>query len=208
MSYSRAQRTALAIVPRLAALLIRALGSTFRYEDRQEPGVPLGHTLPGPVVFAFWHRSLLCCAYRFRNLDIAILISRSFDGELIARTVELLGFKAVRGSSTRGGAAGLLQMERAYREGHRCAITADGPKGPAMVAKPGTAQLARLVGAPVGTFYMLPDRAWVLGSWDRFLIPKPFARIVFTWPAHVPAEAVTEAAVQAALDRAVAMAKG
>ena len=82
-------------------------------------------------------------------------------------------------------------MARAFREGHICAITADGPKGPAMVAKPGTAQLALLVGAPVGVFYALPDRAWKLGSWDRFLIPKPFSRVVFTWPAHVPAGEVT-----------------
>ena len=97
-------------------------------------------------------------------------------------------------------------MAEAYNAGHICAITADGPKGPAMVAKPGTAQLAQLVGAPVGTFYLLPDRAWELKSWDRFLIPKPFARVGITWPAHVPAAEVTEAAVQQSLDRSVAMA--
>ena len=93
------QRIALVLVPPLAALLIRLLGMTLRYEDRAEPGVTPGYEIPGPVVFAFWHRSLLACAHRFKNLDIAILISSSFDGELIARTVELLGFRAVRGSS-------------------------------------------------------------------------------------------------------------
>lgn len=207
---------ALVVVPPLAALLIRLLGMTLRYEDRAEAEVTPGYKIPGPVVFAFWHRSLLACAYRFRNLDIAILISSSFDGELIARTVELLGFKAIRGSSSRGGAAGLRNMQLAYAAGHRCAITADGPRGPVFVAKPGTAQLASSVGRVpgeglrtgtwVGCFYALPDRAWELRSWDRFLIPKPFSRVVITWPKHIPAGEVTTESVQAALDRAVQMA--
>jgi lysophospholipid acyltransferase (LPLAT)-like uncharacterized protein len=204
--YSLAQRFTLAVVPRLAALLIRLLGCTLRYEDRAAPNVTPGNLIPGPTIFAFWHRSLLACAYRFRNLDIAILISRSFDGELIARTVELLGFRAIRGSSTRGGSTALRQMAEAFHAGHICAITADGPKGPAFVAKPGTTQLAQLVGAPVGSFYALSDRAWQLNSWDRFLIPKPFARVVLTWPSHVPSGQVNEAAVQAVLDQSVAMA--
>jgi len=199
------QRAALAVVPRLAALLIALLGSTLHYEDQVATGASRGDLIPGPTVFAFWHRSLLACTWRFRRLNIAILISRSFDGELIARTVELLGFTAIRGSSTRGGASGLRNMERAFRAGHICAITADGPKGPAMLAKPGTAQLAQLVGAPVGTFYVLPLRAWELRSWDRFLIPKPFSRVLVTWPEHVPTDQVNEVTVQAALDHAVAM---
>ena len=210
------QRIALALAPPLAAALIRLLGMTLRYEDRADAGVTPGYAIPGPTVFAFWHRSLLACAHRFRNLDIAILISGSFDGELIARTVELLGFRAIRGSSSRGGAAGLRNMQLAYAAGHRCAFTADGPRGPVFVAKPGAAQLANSVGVPdaegrsagtwVGCFYALPDRAWELRSWDRFLIPKPFSRVVLTWPAHLPAGEATTAAVQAALDRAVAMA--
>jgi len=204
--YTRSQRLTLAVVPHLAAFLIRILGATLRYQDIAAPGVPPGYAIPGPTVFAFWHRSLIACAYKFRNLDIAILISRSFDGELIARTVELLGFKAIRGSSSRGGTVALRQMAEAYHQGHRCAITADGPSGPAMVAKPGTAQLAQLVGAPVGTFYALPLRAWQLKTWDRFLIPKPFSRVLLTWPPHVPTAEVTEQTVQQALDQSVRMA--
>lgn len=210
------QRLTLAVVPPLAALVIRLLGMTLRYRDRCEPGVTPGYAIPGPTVFAFWHRCLLSCAHRFKNLDIAILISPSFDGELIARTVEMLGFKAIRGSSSRGGAAGLRNMQAAYVEGHRCAFTADGPRGPKFVAKPGAAQLANSVGEQglsgamgtwVGCFYALPERAWELKSWDRFMIPKPFSRVVLTWPAHVPAGEVTTATVQAALDKAVAMAE-
>lgn len=225
------QRLILAIVPPLAAFLIRLLGLTLRYENIIEGNTTPGYAIPGPTVFAFWHRSLLACAHRFRGLDIAILISPSFDGELIARTVELLGFRAVRGSSSRGGAAGLRTMRLAYAAGHRCAFTSDGPRGPVFVAKPGAAQLANSVtplplrpqtpseaqqpepeaGSPSGTwvgcFYALPVRAWQLRSWDRFLIPKPFSRVLLTWPAHVPADEVSPAAVQKALDRAVAMAE-
>lgn len=203
--YSWQQRVALAVVPWVAAWAIRALGATLKYEDVIAPGGVRGDTVPGPTVYAFWHRSLLVCAYRFRGLGIAILISRSFDGELIARTVGRLGFKAVRGSSSRGGATGLRGMAEAYAAGHRCAITADGPRGPAMVAKAGTAQLAALVGAEwVGTFYALPERAWELKTWDRFLVPKPFSRVKMTWPVRV---GVSEAEVQAGLDVAVAMAR-
>ena len=209
------QRVALTLVPRLAALLIRLLGMTLRYVDMVEPGVTPGYAIPGPGVFAFWHRSLLASAYRFRDLDIAILISPSFDGELIARTVERLGFKAIRGSSSRGGVAGLRNLQQAYAAGHRCAITADGPRGPAFHAKPGVALLANSVGSQpdgttgtwVGCFYALPDRAWHLKSWDRFLIPKPFSKVAISWPQHVPADVVCTTTVQAALDRAVQMAR-
>jgi lysophospholipid acyltransferase (LPLAT)-like uncharacterized protein len=204
LPYTLSQRITLAVVPRLVALLIRVVGATLRYEDVFTPNTPRGDTLPGPVVFAFWHRSLLTCAHRFRNKDIAILISRSFDGELIARTVEQLGFRAVRGSSSRGGPTALRQMAEAYREGHRCAFTADGPRGPGMVAQPGPVQLAQLVDAPwVGAFYALPRSAWTLNTWDQFLIPKPFSRVVFTWPPHIPAAEVTLETVQSALDQAV-----
>jgi len=203
--YSRKQRLALAVVPPLAAALIRLLGSTLRYRDINAPGVPVGIEIPGPVVFAFWHRTLLTCAHRFRNKGIAILISPSFDGELIARTVEYLGFYPVRGSSSRGGAVGLRNMAQAYAEGHRTAITADGPRGPNMVAKPGVVQVAELTGATwIGVYYALPNRAWELNSWDKFLIPKPFSTVTFTWPPHVAPEL---GAVQRALDEAVQMAQ-
>jgi lysophospholipid acyltransferase (LPLAT)-like uncharacterized protein len=198
------QRVVLAIVPPLASLIIRCLGMTLRYQDICDEGAIPGYDVPGPGVYALWHRSLLACAWHFRNHDIAILISPSFDGELIARTVQRLGFLPIRGSSSRGGAPGLRNMERAFRAGHNCAITADGPRGPAMVAKPGVAQLAALVGTDVGAFYVLPQRAWQLRSWDRFLIPKPFSRVLITWPPRAPAD---PAAVQSALDRSVQLAE-
>ncbi|WP_263419353.1 lysophospholipid acyltransferase family protein [Terriglobus albidus] len=206
MKWTAKQRILLFLIPRLSSFLIRLLGCTLQFEEICAPGVIPGDRMPPPGVFAFWHRSLLMAAYRFRNLRIAILISQSFDGELIARTVERLGFNAVRGSSSRGGAAGLLAMETAFRNGHICAFTADGPRGPNMIAKPGVTALANRVGTNVGAFHLQPQRAWVLRSWDCFLIPKPFSRVTVTWPPHTPANPTPEA-TQSTLDEAVRMAK-
>jgi lysophospholipid acyltransferase (LPLAT)-like uncharacterized protein len=208
VNFSRKQRFLLAIVPRVAALLIRLLGCTWRYRDVFAPGtegaVPVGITIPGPTLFAFWHSTMLACAHRFRNKDIAILISRSFDGELIARTVERLGFYPVRGSSTRGALSAVRGMAEAYNAGHRCAFTADGPRGPAMVAKPGPVQVAYLTGATwIGAYHAHPRTALYLKSWDRFMVPAPFTTITFGWPAHTdPSNLV---ALQEALDYAVSL---
>ncbi len=202
--FSRQQRLLLALLPPAASLLIRLLGSTLRYRNITEAGTIPGDLLPRPAIFVFWHRSLLACAHRFRGQGIAILISPSFDGELIARTVERLGFQAVRGSSSRDGVSGLRKLERAYRSGLLCAITADGPRGPSMVAKPGATQLAALVGAAsIGVFHARPTRAWILHSWDRFLIPKPFSEVLLTWPTHSTPDLPC---LQATLEHAVTMA--
>jgi lysophospholipid acyltransferase (LPLAT)-like uncharacterized protein len=203
-NFSFKQRLILAIVPPLAYMIICLLGVTLRYEDIAEPGAEPAYHKPPPLIYALWHRCLLACAWRFRNGNLHILISRSFDGELIARTVERLGFVAVRGSSSRDGAVGLRNLQRAYQENQYIAITADGPRGPAQIAKPGVTALAQLVGAPVGAIYVHPHRAWVLRSWDRFLIPKPFSRVTVGW--SVPARAEKQA-VQAALDRAAQIAE-
>lgn len=198
------QRLALALVPRLASFVIRCLGMTLRYRDVCSPGPFPGYDTPPPGVFAFWHCCLLASAWRFRNRGVAVLISQSFDGELIARTVERLGFIAVRGSSSRDGSVGLRNLQRAYSEGHFCAITADGPRGPAQVAKPGVTQLAQLVHSEIIAFHAHPERAWQLRSWDRFLIPKPFSRVTIGWITNAAAE---QSAVQSALDHAVELAR-
>jgi lysophospholipid acyltransferase (LPLAT)-like uncharacterized protein len=202
--YTLKQRLALAFVPRLASMAICCLGVTLRYDDLCEPGASPGYDTNPPAVYAFWHRCLLACAWRFRNHGVTILISRSFDGELIARTVERLGFIAIRGSSSRDGSVGLRNLQRAYLAGNYCAITADGPRGPSMIAKPGVTQLAKLVDSTVGAFYVHPDKSWQLRSWDRLLIPKPFSRVTVAWSRQVPAE---QAEVQSALDRSVQLAE-
>ncbi len=92
----------------------------------------------------------------------------------------------------------------AYSRGHICAFTADGPKGPRRLAKAGPVQLAELAGAAwVGCFHAEPERAWRLGSWDRFAIPRPFTTVRFGWAAHI-APSIPE--LQGGLDSAVALA--
>lgn len=205
---------ALLWLPPLGALLIRLLGCTLRFEDIGPPGAHADSN-PGTRVYALWHRSLLSIANHFRKRRIAILISPSFDGELITQTIHRVGYTPVRGSSSRGGAAGLLGMQRVLEQTNYAAFTVDGPRGPVFVAKPGAVRLAQQVGGGVGIFYALPERAWQLRSWDRFLIPKPFSRIVIAWELPVPVSPSASsadleqarAAVEQALERARAAAE-
>ncbi len=106
-----------------------------------------------------------------------MLTSRSYDGEYIARIIERLGFRAVRGSSSRGAVQSLRELQRELEQGEFVAFTIDGPRGPRYVAKPGPIHLARVTGAPIFCFYVAVERAWVLKSWDAFMIPKPLSRV-------------------------------
>jgi lysophospholipid acyltransferase (LPLAT)-like uncharacterized protein len=209
-SFSYSQRLSLWLVPRLVALLLRALHRTLRYEVVVEPGAAPA-TPPALQVWCFWHRCLIPCACYFHGrFKPAVLISRSFDGELIARTIERLGFLTARGSSTRSGASGLLALARAVEGGYPAVFTADGPRGPVYKVKPGAVKLAQLTGYPIGIFYAHPEKAWRLRSWDRFLIPKPFSRVAISWGRQIEVPRsedlqVTEAKrleVEAALERA------
>ena len=130
---------------------------------------------------AFWHACILPAAYYFRARDVAIMVSSSFDGELIARVVNRLGFRAIRGSSTRGAVRALLGMHEQAAQGAYTVFTADGPKGPRFVAKPGPLLLARSTQQPIYCFHLAPRRAWQLNTWDRMLIPKPFTKVHLRW---------------------------
>lgn len=205
-----AQRLAIATLPPLAALVLRALDRTLRYEVIVEPGAEPAIP-PGGQIWCLWHRCLIPCLCYFRKDFIStVLISRSFDGELVARTIERLGYRTARGSSSRQGASGLLALAKAAEEDRPLVFTADGPRGPIYRAKPGPAKLAQITGRVIGVFYALPERAWRLRSWDGFLVPKPFSRVVVSYARRVPApvSAQPEALeavrleVEAALERA------
>ncbi|MGB5161386.1 MAG: lysophospholipid acyltransferase family protein [Thermoanaerobaculia bacterium] len=129
------------------------------------------------VILAFWHNrqiGLIRVADELR--PVKVLISRHGDGEIIARIVARFGIGSVRGSSTRGGKAAVRQLVSASRQSH-LAITPDGPVGPRYHAKQGVALVAALTGLPVTWISWSTDRAWRFKSWDRFILPKPFARI-------------------------------
>lgn len=176
------------MVPRVTALVLAAIGATLRFEVVAEEGaVPA--TPPAKGIFCFWHRCTLPCGWYFRKFRCSILISQSFDGELITRTLGLLGYNSVRGSSSRGGAVGLLALKDVLAKGDPVVFTADGPRGPIYQTKIGPVKLAQMTGKPMGSFYLLPERAWVMRSWDRFLIPKPFSRVAVSWARAVEAPA-------------------
>jgi lysophospholipid acyltransferase (LPLAT)-like uncharacterized protein len=185
------QRVILAIAPRLVWALLWIIGFTWRYEVIAEEGVTpvLFGQRTGGEIYCFWHQCVLACTLYFRRTNAVILISRSFDGELITRILRLFGFDAVRGSSSRAGGEGLLGLKRVIESNRPAIFTADGPLGPIYQTKMGPIKLSQITGAPIGAFHLQPRRAWVINSWDRFLIPKPFTRIVVSWVAwtHTPA---------------------
>ena len=181
--FTLGQRIVLAIVPRIVWILLWLLSRTWRFEIIAEEGatpLPWGEGA-GPEIYCFWHQCVLPCTVYFRRTHATILISRSFDGELVTRVLQLFGFRAVRGSSSRGSRQGLLGLKQVIERGQPAIFTADGPRGPIYQTKMGPVKLAQLTGAPIGAFHLEPQRAWVLRSWDRFLIPKPFTRIVVSW---------------------------
>jgi len=171
------QRLALAFITAAGWLLVRLIGPTLRYTISLEENGPT-RDYPGVAVYVFWHRCVIPALYYYRGKNIAVMTSSSFDGEYIARIIEKFGYRAVRGSSTRGGVRALLGMHTEIEQGRAVAFTIDGPRGPRYVAKPGPVLLARCVKLPVFAFYAAAERAWVLNSWDRFMIPKPFSRVV------------------------------
>jgi lysophospholipid acyltransferase (LPLAT)-like uncharacterized protein len=188
--FTFSQRLILALAPPLVSMLVRIMGLTWRFEVIAEDGVTpvLCGQKPGPEIYCFWHQCVLPCTVYFRHSHAVILISRSFDGELITRILRRFGYDAVRGSSSRGGQEGLLGLRRIIESGGTAIFTADGPRGPIYRTKMGPIKLAQLTGAPIGVFHLEPERAWTLNSWDRFLIPKPFTRICVSWAqwTHVP----------------------
>lgn len=193
--FTLGQRLVLAVVPRLVWALVRVTGFTWRFEVIAEEGVtPVVYgQKAGREIYCFWHQCVLPCAIYFRRTGGTILISRSFDGELITRTLRLFGFNAARGSSSRGASGGLLGLKRVLEEGTPAIFTADGPRGPIYQTKAGPIKLAQITGAPIGAFHLEPEHAWVVNSWDRFLVPMPFTRIVVSWgpwtrvPSDLPA---------------------
>ncbi len=194
--FTFSQRVVLAVAPRLVWALLWMVSRTWRFEEIAAEGVtPLVYGEgAGAEIFCFWHQCVLPCTVYFRRTHATILISRSFDGELITRILELFGFRAVRGSSSRGAREGLLGLADVIESGGPAIFTADGPRGPIYRTKMGPIKLAQMTGAPIGCFHLEPEHAWSMRSWDRFLIPRPFTRIVVSWGpwTRVPTDLATE----------------
>jgi lysophospholipid acyltransferase (LPLAT)-like uncharacterized protein len=139
----------------------------------------------GPFVAVMWHGGMLLPLRVHRDRGVAVLVSPSGDGELVARILRRFGYRVVRGSSSRYGARSLRDLADELRAGTPVVITPDGPRGPRHAMNVGAAWLARETGAPILPAACCVDRAWRLSSWDRFAIPKPGARVMICYGAPV-----------------------
>lgn len=185
-------------IVRLGIPLVRLLACTWRIREVNRTPSQRLRDAGKPVIFTLWHGEMLALLWHHRREGITVLISEHGDGEIIARVAEALGFKTVRGSTSRGAGRALLGMSRTVQGGGDAAFTPDGPRGPARKFAPGALIVAQRTGAPVITLGVSPSRAWRLKSWDRFTIPKPFAhiRIAYGDPVYLDLSSPREAAQQ------------
>ena len=176
------------VIPPLARVLITMLAWTGCYpRPKGLPSFP-DCRAEGPSILVFWHGRTLMHLYFYRNLDVRALVSRSRDGELLARTLVSFGFSLVRGSSSRGGFEGMRGLLRALKSRHDVTMAPDGPRGPALKVQGGVIALAQLSGAPIRPVAWSARWAWRANSWDQFMIPLPFSPGSIVWgaPIHVP----------------------
>lgn len=190
---------------RAGVVLVRLLGRTWRIHASHDAEIKQLRAAGRSIVFSLWHGELLPLLYHHRGEGITVLISEHGDGEIIARIAESLGYRTVRGSTSRGAARALLELAREVEAGHDLAITPDGPRGPAKSVAPGVSVVANRAAAPVIAAAVVAPSAWRLKSWDRFLVPRPFARISIAYSdsAFIDAADAREAAREA--DRVAAM---
>jgi hypothetical protein len=174
-------RLALASFGALSGALLRGLGATWRVEVLgRDPRIAAGPVAPPRAhLAALLHQSLVVSAWLFRDSGYCVAVSRSRDGSLVSATLRALGYAdPARGSSSRGGSSALLGLLGQLESGTTVAVLVDGPRGPAGVAKPGIAALARHSATPIQPVALAARPALRLRSWDRSLLPLPFARVV------------------------------
>ena len=178
--------------------LIRGVRATVRVEHHGDATQRQWERAGRRFIVIFWHRHILLMPFAYGGGRVCVLISASRDGERVTRVGQLLGrgIQAARGSSSRGGAAGLRELLRRARDGWDLAFTPDGPRGPLRVVQPGAVLAAAATGLPVIPIAYAATRQWELRSWDRFVVPKPLARVAFVHgaPLVVGRDEDTEAA--------------
>jgi len=188
----------LALGPLLLSAALRLLQRTVRIRYHNADALFARWARGDQVIVAFWHNRVVMMpvAYDGRGRKLCIMNSQHRDGEIATRALARWGIRSVRGSATRGGAGGFLQLVNAYRDGYDLAVVPDGPRGPRYAVKRGVIHLARATGAPLFPVTYAATRRRQLRSWDRLIIPLPFAEIVFAVgePLQVPRHTTDEEA--------------
>jgi lysophospholipid acyltransferase (LPLAT)-like uncharacterized protein len=167
-----------AVLPPLGYVLMRFFWLTSKKTFHID-----GEITPHQHVVVCWHGELLCSPQAYRKYHphqkASGIISRHFDGEIIARILGFFSIRPLRGSSSKGAKQVLLEAFRALKEGDDLLVTPDGPRGPRHHISDGAIALARKAGLPIMAVNYIPSRYWQVDSWDKFVIPKPFAKLDF-----------------------------
>jgi lysophospholipid acyltransferase (LPLAT)-like uncharacterized protein len=159
---------------------LKIWGRTLQYEIEDAAGI-FGKPVRENYIGALWHNRLLIfplvLRHFFPNRHGAALISASRDGDLLADAIQRFDYDVVRGSSSRLGASAVRQLTEFLNSGRDVVITPDGPRGPAYELGPGIIFLAQKSGAAVLPMNIEYSSCWRVKSWDRFIVPRPFAKI-------------------------------
>lgn len=174
-------------VARLGVALVWVLARTWRVRYVHAERLSEEARGGGPILYVVWHGQLLPQLWAHRRRNISVLISEHRDGEIIARIARSIGYRTVRGSTTRGANRALVAMVKELEAGYDVAITPDGPRGPNHSFAAGALLVAQRSGRPLAPVGAHASRAWRFRSWDRFLLPKPFARVTIAYGELMPA---------------------
>jgi lysophospholipid acyltransferase (LPLAT)-like uncharacterized protein len=179
----------LQIFPYIGLFLLKIISSTYRIRIIN-PEIEADILKRGQIpIYASWHQRFFPGIIFFATRKpISIMISQSRDGELISKIVYDLGWYPVRGSSSKGGGQALKDIKKLVRKGYKIAHIVDGPRGPFGVVKPGLLIIAQASGMPIVPAITSAEKKWVFNSWDKFMVPKPFARVIirFSNEIHIP----------------------
>lgn len=186
---SSGRRVQLRLLAALGLAVTRTLGPTLRFEVLGWQHIERVHGSGRRCVYSFWHRTIFLAMWWWRKRGVVAMTSANFDGQVLSRALQGLGYGTTHGSSSRGGLRGLAELAREIEHGHDAAFSADGPRGPRYVTKSGPAQLARRTGCPIVCFHLRAQYAHTFEkSWDHFQLPHPFSRVVLVVapPIEVP----------------------
>jgi lysophospholipid acyltransferase (LPLAT)-like uncharacterized protein len=178
------------LIPPVASLVIKLIGLTLRLEIVGREHLQQFKDQGQPVLFVFWHNRLLYTCYYLRKEGLTMMISKSRDGELIARVAKHFGIDATRGSSSRDGLRAVAELANIMQNGKNGGITPDGPRGPKYHLQLGALMAAKKANVPVLPVSINFARKKEFQSWDRFRVPYPFSRavLIFGAPFRVPAD--------------------
>ncbi len=220
MTLSTSRRFQAAAIAAIGMPLVEALGATYHWTYAGTPSFDAVIESGRQPILALWHGRILAATLFFRDRSIVAMTSENFDGEWVARLMSHFGYRAARGSTSRGGARALVQLKREMADGFPAAFTVDGPRGPARRVQPGAVWLASATGNPIVPFHIEASRFWTVKSWDAHQVPRPGSDVAVAIgePIDVPADADEDAiesarvelerALVALEDRAKSLLKG